>query len=415
MPEEKSITAITGGRLIDGTSADPVENATVIIEGSKIRAVGKRLAIPKGAKVLDVSGKTVMPGLINSHMHFQGGTSGTGPSPYRPRELAVIKAADDAKHFLTSGFTTVKDCGGRNAVFLKQAVAEGILTGLPRIVAACCLMSQTNGPLDRPPSAPGSRDARQNDQAEGLICDGVDECIKAVRYSLRLGADFIKAFASMNFFQPDAASLSGVVFSLEELGAFVKTAAQVGKFVTVHSQNCQGSKNAILAGVKTIDHASRSDDEVVALGKTRGAIFVSTLAYLRVMLDDRRPGGPFRASAMIQDEWDTSVEAYKKIHDAGAVLAAGTDSFGDPTLGALEMELLVKYCGFTPMEAIVAATRNGAEACFMGNKTGTIETGKSADIIVVDGDPLADIKILQDVDKIKIVVLEGSICVDRGL
>ena len=412
MPEDRSITAITGGRLIDGTGSDPVENATVLIEGSKITAVGKRLAIPKGAKVMDVSGKTVMPGLINSHMHFAGGRSATGPSPYRPREVAMFKAADDAKQCLAAGFTTVKDCGGRNAVFLKQAVAEGVLTGLPRIVAACCLMSQTNGPLDRAPSAPGSRDARQNNEAEGLICDGVDECIKAVRYSLRLGADFIKAFASFNFFHPGAASASGVVFTLEELQAFVKTAAQVGKYVTVHSQNCQASKNAVLAGVKTIDHGSRSDDEVVALGKARGAVFVSTLAYLRVMLDQR---GPAQASAMIQEEWDRSVEAYCRIHDTGAALAAGTDSFGDATEGALEIELLVKHCGFTPMEAIVAATKNGGEACFMGDKIGTIEMGKLADIIVVDGDPLAEIKLLQDVNRIKMVMLEGTVCVDRGL
>jgi len=412
MAEEKSLIAITGGRLIDGTGADPVENATVAIDGSKISAVGRRLAIPKGARVLDVAGKTVMPGLINAHMHLAGGRSGTGPSPYRPREVAVFKAAEDARQCLASGFTTVKDCGGRNAVFLKQAVAEGVLTGLPRILAACCLMSQTNGPLDRGPSAPGSRDARQNNEAEGLICDGVDECIKAVRYSLRLGADFIKAFASFNFFHPGAASASGVVFSIEELQAFVKTAAQVGKYVTVHSQNCQSSKNAVLAGVKTIDHGSRTDEEVVALGKSRGTIFVSTLAYLRVMLDQRGPGQP---SAMIQEEWDRSVEAYSRMHDAGAVLATGTDSFGDSAEGSLEIELLVKHCGFSPMEAIVAATKNAGEACFMGDRIGTIETGKLADIIVVDGDPLAEVKILQDVNRIRMVMLEGTVCVDRGL
>jgi imidazolonepropionase-like amidohydrolase len=199
---------------------------------------------------------------------------------------------------------------------------------------------------------------------------------------------------------------------MEEMGAFVKTAAQVGKFVTVHSQNRHSSKIAIIAGVKTIDHASRSDEEVASLGKTHGTIFVSTLAYLRVMLDGKLAS---QASAMIQKEWDVSVEAYRKIHDAGAVLAAGTDSFGDAREGAMEIELLTKYCGFTPMEAIVAATKHGAEACFMGDKTGTIETGKYADIIVVDGNPLANIKILQDVKKIKIVMLEGAICVDRGL
>jgi imidazolonepropionase-like amidohydrolase len=412
MSEEKKITAITNGRLIDGTGADPVNNATVIIEGSTIKKVEKRQEIPKGATVLDVSGKTVMPGLINAHLHLAGGSSGTGPSPYRPREVAMFKAADDAKIMLASGFTTVKDCAGRNAPFLKQAVKEGVLTGLPRIVAACCVLSQTGGPQDQASKGGKSRDARENDEAEFLICDGVDECVKASRYSLRLGADFIKVFASLNYFHPNHDSPSGVTFSMEEMEAFVKTAAQVGKFVTVHSQNRHSSKLAILAGVKTIDHASGSDDEVVSLGKTHGSIFVSTLAYLRVMLDGKLAS---QASAMIQKEWDVSVEAYRKMHDAGVVLAAGTDSFGDAREGAMEIELLSKYCGFTPMEAIVAATKRGAEACFMGDKTGTIETGKYADIIVVDGDPLSNIKILQDVNKIKIVMLEGAICVDRGL
>jgi imidazolonepropionase-like amidohydrolase len=120
----------------------------------------------------------------------------------------------------------------------------------------------------------------------------------------------------MSFYHPNHDSLSGVTFSMEELEAFVKTAAQVGKFVTAHSQNRHGSKIAILAGVKTIDHASRSDEEVASLGKIHGAIFVSTLAYLRVMLDGKLSS---QASAMIQKEWDVSVEAYRKIHDEGCL------------------------------------------------------------------------------------------------
>jgi imidazolonepropionase-like amidohydrolase len=410
MSEEKKIMAITGGRLIDGTGADPVENATVIIEGSTIKEVGKGLNVPRSATVLDIAGKTVMPGLINAHLHLAGGSNPTGPSPYRPREVSMFQSAKDAQNCLASGITTVKDCAGRNAPFLKQAVREGVLTGLPRIVAACCALTRTGGPLDGMPGG-GSRDARVNNEAEALVCDGVDECIKATRYSMRLGADFIKVFASLNFFHPGATTLAGVVFTLEELETIVKTAGKVGKYVSVHSQNRVSSKDCVLAGIKTIDHGSRSDEEIVTLGKERGTIFTSTLAYLRVMLDARPPG----AAAMIEEEWDRSVESYTMMHDMGAVVAAGTDSFGDAGECALEIELLNKYCNFTPMEAIVASTKRGAEACFIGDNTGTVEAGKLADIIVVDGDPLADVKILQDVDKIKIVMLEGNVCIDRGL
>ena len=297
-------------------------------------------------------------------------------------------------------------------MFLKQAIAESMVTGFPRIVAAGYVISHTNGMLDKPPLPQVSGNMWKNVEEDALICGGIDGCIKTARYSLRHGADFIKVLASGSFFQPNIASPGGAEFSLEELEVFVKTAAQSGKFVSVHSQNCQSSKNAILAGVKTIDHASRSDEEVVALGKSRRAIFVSTLSFLRLMIEsDLSP----QALARLKDEWNTSIEVYKMIHDAGAVLALGTDSFGDSQMGALEMELLVKNCGFTPMQIITATTKNGAEACFIDDQTGTLEQGKFADIIVVDGDPLADIKIFQDVDKIKMVILEGTICVNRGL
>lgn len=172
-------------------------------------------------------------------------------------------------------------------------------------------------------------------------------------------------------------------------------------------------KNAILAGVKTVDHASRTDDETIELAKKHGVIFVSTLAFIRPTLD--RPGAPPQLVARYQDEWDESVDAYKRMLKAGAILAIGTDGGDARTKSAVEIELLVKYCDFTPMEAIVAATRNGAMACFLGDKTGTIEAGKFADIIVVDGDPLADISILQDIEKIKLVMLEGKVEHNRGL
>jgi imidazolonepropionase-like amidohydrolase len=411
--EEKNTTIIINGRLIDGTGADPIENATVVIEGSIITGVGKRIAIPKGARVIDVSGKTVMPGLINSHIHFKGGKNGRlPPKPNPPREITMVRAADDARRNLAAGFTTVKDCGAINALFLRQAIAEGMVTGFPRIVATGYVTSHTNGMIDKPPRPQVSGNMRKKVEEDALICEGTEGCLKAARYSLRHGGDFIKVLASGSFFQPNIASPDGAEFSQQELEVIVKTAAKAGKFVSVHSQNCQSSKNAILAGVKTIDHASRSDDEVVALGKAHGAIFVSTLSFLKLMLEGNLPA---QAMARLKEEWDTSVEVYKMVHDTGAVLALGTDSFGDSQMGALEMELLVKNCGFTLMQVITAITKNGADACFIGDKTGTIENGKFADIIVVDGDPLADIKIFQQVEKIKMVMLEGTICVNRGL
>ena len=161
-------------------------------------------------------------------------------------------------------------------------------------------------------------------------------------------------------------------------------------------------------------------DAVVALAKDNDVMFVSSLAVARTILDRGAEGGmPPWAMEKARTQWDLMCESYQRIHKAGAVLAIGTDYFGSPSMklggNAVELELLVKHCHFTPMDAIVAATKNGAMACFLGDETGTIEPSKFADIIIVDGDPLSDISILQNVEKIKMVMLEGKVEVDRGL
>ena len=421
---EVETKVIKGGRLIDGTGAGPIENATVIIEGSKIKAVGREVEIPKGAKVTDATGKTIMPGLIDAHIHHMGINSDAMhvEGVVQPRELGLIKSVFDSKDLLAAGFTSVKDCGGMNGVFLKKAVAEGILTGLPRIVAAGYPLTQTYGHADTHYFPPECVDARTSRHAGrqgnmSLLCDGVDECIKATRYALRQGADFIKVMVTGGVMsQRDKPT--DIQFNLDEIKAIVQTAAQVDKFVTAHCQNSRGAKNSILGGVKTIDHANEVNDEVVEMANENNVIFVSSLAVMRAMIDCGAEVG--MAPWVIEKakgQWDLMCESYGRIRKAGAILAVGSDFLGTPTLkfgkNALELELLVKYCGFTPMEAIVAATRNGAMACFMGDRTGTIEPGKFADIVIVDGNPLADIKILQDIEKIKMVMLEGKVEITR--
>jgi len=420
---EAESKVIKGGRLIDGTGREPVEGATVVIEGSKIKAVGKDVEIPKGAKVINAVEKTVMPGLIDSHIHHTGMKTDTMVEALvRPRELSLIKSIYDSKALLAAGFTTVKDCGGTNGVFLKKAVAEGTLTGLPRIVAAGHGLSQTYGHADIhffPPEYADARTSKHTGRVgQGLICDGIPECIKATRYALRQGADFIKVCTTGGVIS-ERDFPSDVQFNLDEIRAIVQTAAQVDKFVTAHCQNSRGAKNSILGGIKTIDHANEINDEVVELAKENGVIFVSTLAILWVIVDHGAEVGmaPW-AVEKAKRQQELICESYKRIHRAGAILAAGTDYVGSPMMplgkNAIELELLVKHCDFTPMDAMVAVTKNGAMACFMGDKTGTIEPGKFADIIIVDGDPLADIKILQNLDKIEMVMLEGKIEIERG-
>jgi len=426
------VKAIKGGKLIDGTGAEPIEKATVIIEGSKIKAVGKDIEIPRGAKVIDATGKTVMPGLIDSHLHFFGFlTSGFGSleGVARPRELALIRAIQDAKNLLAAGFTMGRDTGNIIAAFLKAAVAEGSLSGMPRILSAGYPISQTGGnsdPAFYPPECADARTGRHSAILWGanLQADGVDECIKATRYNLRQGADFIKTFATGESAYPYEFQLS-----VDEMKAVVETAKGAGKIVTVHSMNSTGTKNAILAGIQCIEHAHETNDEVIALAKEHGTIFVSTLMVSSVrrepQMTPRRwgyilPLEQMKAASEFREKRQAmAYDSYSRIHKAGLVLAAGTDCNTSPGLeqgkNAKELELLVEHCDFTPMEAIVAATKHGAMACFMEDQIGTIESGKFGDIIVVDGDPLADIKILQNIEKIKIVMLGGEVEVDRGV
>jgi imidazolonepropionase-like amidohydrolase len=323
----------------------------------------------------------------------------------------LIKSISDAKDLLKAGFTMAKCCGGRNTLFLKKAVAEGTITGLPRLLAAGYWISQTYGHFDQhylPSEYVDIRTTKHRSAGitDNLICDGVDECIKAVRYSLREGADFIKC-SSTGGGASDRDKPIDVQFNINEIKAIVETAAQVGKFVTSHCEmSLIALKQSILGGIKTIDHACLTNDECIELAMENDVVFVSTLTVFRRMIEAGEEMGM------------ASVESYKRIHQAGATLATGTDTAGSGLKfgnNATELELLVSKCDFSPMDAIVAATKNGAKACFMGDRTGTIESGKLADIIVVNGDPLTDIKILQNPENMKMVMLEGKIEIRNNL
>ncbi len=209
------------------------------------------------------------------------------------------------------------------------------------------------------------------------------------------------------------------MFNVEELKAITQTAAQSGKYVAVHCESSNDSKNAILGGAKTIEHAYGIEEDVVEIGIRNGVIFTSNLScwvsILRYGAEVGRPPSDFELG---HNRIEKMTQGYRRIRKLGGKLAIGTDSGGESLVqklgsSAFEIEFLVKYCEFTAMEALVIATKNGALACSIGDKTGTIEPGKLADIIVVDGDPLADIKILQDKEKIRLVMLEGKIEIDR--
>ena len=335
---QPSIKVIKAGKLIDGTGNRPITNATVIIDGKKILSVGKDLEIPEGAQVIDANDRTVMPGMIDSHIHIWGSKSdGMVENFIRPRELGLIKAIDDCKAMLSAGYTTAKCCGGTHAVNLKQSVEEGTLSGLPRIIAAGHPLSQTSGHADNrsfPPEYVDARTSRMKTSVgTSLLCDGVEECIKATRFALRFGADFIKVMTT------GGVSSSGdfpneIQFNIDEIKAIVNTASHVGKYVTAHCQNSRGAKNSILGGIKTIDHANEVDDEVIALAQKHDAIFVSSLATCHTTINRGVELGlaPYRIEKA-KTQWDLHLDSYERIRKSDAIMAAGTDFFGSVPKG----------------------------------------------------------------------------------
>jgi imidazolonepropionase-like amidohydrolase len=413
---EEKVILVKNGTLIDGSGADPIEKSLVLIEDEEIKEVGTRGEVdtPEKCKVIDASGKHVLPGLIDAHLHLWGFKSDNMTSErfVSPQSLKLLRSSVSARRLLEAGFTTVKDCGSSNALYLKKAIEEGTLRG-PRIVAAGYPLSQTFGHCDQHFLPLETSDARTG-IGSGLICDGVDECIKAARYTLREGADFVKLCGTTGGVMSERDKPDHVQFNLDEIRAVVQVAKNVGTYVTAHAQGTEGIRNAIVGGVKTVDHVFYPDEECLKMGKNKDVVFVATLSVGRRIMDGGTDVGyPEWGVKKMIESWDEMAESIAWLQKEGATVASGTDFLDTPLMkmgtNALELELLMKHSGFTPMEAIVSATSNAAKACGLESKIGTIEKGKMADLLIVDGNPLKDITVLQKTNKIEMVMKEGKI------
>jgi len=412
---EKKI-ALVNGFLIDGSGSPPVDRAVVVVENGRISAVGPagEVEVPSDAEVIDVGGMTIMPGLIDAHMHFMGTRTHRLEEYFViPEQVRLLRCVRDAEALLEAGFTTVKDCGGTNGLYLKMAIKEGSVRG-PRVLAAGHVLSQTFGHGDI-----HFLPIEWVRQKIPTICDGVDECRRAARYALREGADFIKICATGGVLsmrdRPEHTQ-----FSFDEIRAIVEEARKVGTFVSAHAQGTEGIKIAIAAGVKTIDHGIYLDEEAIRMMKERGVILVPTLSIAYQIVTKGKEAGIIEWGVRKATEaFEHHLKSVKMAYEAGVKIATGTD-FGGPPLwkmgtNAMELELLVEKAGFKPIDAIVSATKIAAEACGLADKIGTIEAGNMADIIVVNGNPLEDIKVLRKVDNIRLVMKEGKIEVNRGV
>lgn len=402
-------TAIVCGTLIDGTGADPIRGATVIVENDTIAGINRDGVIPRGADVVDASGLTVLPGLIDCHVHLMSNPPKTMEQRLAtPFSLQVAEALANARTSLEHGFTTLRDAGGTPRG-VKMAIEQGIFPG-PRLRIAVSAISQTGGHGDA--TMPnGVRIRVPNSEVPENLIDGPESARKTAREILRAGADQIKIMTSGGVLSPnDEPGATGM--TPDEIAAVVYEAHAAHKTVMSHAQATQGILNAVEAGVESIEHGIYLDDHVVDEMLKRGTFLVATLiAPVSVLkLAEEKPGSmPAYGVRKSKEVIEAHQASFRYAVERGVRIAMGTDTgVGVHGTNAGELALMVKN-GMTPMAALVATTKTAAECARLDHLVGTIEAGKRADIIAVDGDPLADISVLEAKENVKVVMKDGAL------
>jgi imidazolonepropionase-like amidohydrolase len=389
--------AIRQARVLDGLGGT-LDRATVLIRDGRITAVGseKTVSVPRGTAMVTARGMTVLPGLIDCHVHFCLGADADVARTVQEEDpaLTLLKAARFARLTLEAGFTTVRDLGFRDhAIFrLKQAIDSGLVPG-PRILAAGLVICMTGG----------------HARFIGRQADGPDDVVQAVREQLAAGAEVIKFIASGGVLTPGT-SPDCAQMTPEELAAGMAEARKAGRRVAAHAHSAEGMKNAIRAGAHSIEHATLMDVEAAALMRGRGVFMVPTLSALATTADCGIACGiPETAVTKARDLRPRHEASFKQAHKGGIPIALGTDAgtpFNHHGENAQELERMVDL-GMSPMEAITAATSSAAKLLGLDQEIGTIEAGKIADLLVVQGDPLKRISLLRDRQKIAGVMQQG--------
>jgi imidazolonepropionase-like amidohydrolase len=390
--------AIYHVRLIDGTG-DLHDNATLLVRGTKIVMVGpsNEVRIPKGAIRIDGRGLAVIPGLIDCHVHLclGGEPDVVGTLESEQPSYTLLKSAKHAKATIDAGVTTVRDVGSRDhSIFtLKQAIESGLISW-PRIIGAGRAICMIGG----------------HARFIGQEVEGTEQVRQVVAEQIAAGAEVIKLIASGGILTPGT-SPDEAQMTMEELAAAVDAAHQAGKRVAAHAHGAAGMKNAIHAGVRSIEHATLLDDESGALMKRYGVYMVPTLSALATTAACRPSCGiPESALAKAKSMTKRHQSSFKTAHQSGIAIAMGTDAgtpFNYHGDNAQELERMVAF-GMTPMEAIVASTATAAQLIGIQDSVGTLTKGMEADLVILKGNPLRRIEVLRDRDKIMGVMKSGK-------
>jgi len=400
--------------LLDCTGADPTPQTTVLVEGERITALGGpgKPAAAADAVVIDCDGRTLMPGLTDAHVHAAIIETDFTKARRESAATVAFRIKDVLEQTLQAGFTTIRDAFGLDWGFA-QATNRGFVKG-PRILYVGACLSQTGGHGDwREPY-------QQMQPLEGVyglvavprICDSPDAMRLAAREMLRMGAHGIKLMAGGGCMSPTD-EIEHTQFTVEEMAAACYEARTVGKIALAHVYTPQGIMNAVRAGVRSIEHGNFLDDESAACMREAGAFFVPTLTtYFLISAYGEAEGVPASMLAKINKAKARGMDSLRVAQAAGLKIASGSD-----VLGSMQpfksMELALKAEVLGAHAAIVSATRTNAELFGLADEIGTVEVGKRADLIVVDGNPLDDIGVLQNPDNVVLVMRDGQVFKDR--
>jgi imidazolonepropionase-like amidohydrolase len=401
-------------RLLDGSSPDGEYDRFVRVEGGRIAEVSDRPIRAATARRIDCAGRTLMPGLIDCHVHVIAGLVDLGRNARQPDALVAFRAARIMREMLGRGFTTVRDLGGATLA-LVDALDEGLIEG-PRLIICGKALSQTGGHSDMR----GRYDNRPTEEltyrlgAMGRICDGVDACRRAARDELRQGASFLKIMANGGVASPTD-PIHVLQFSRDEIRAVVEEAQSAGTYVAAHLYTDAAIARAVECGVRSVEHANLVETPTARLMRERGAIACPTLVTYEALHDEGAALGlPPDSVAKIDDVRLKSPRSLEILREAGVPMAYGTDLLGGMHRRQSD-EFVIRGRILPAIEVIRSATVHAAELIGMTGEIGCIAPGARADLILVDGDPLKDLALLTQQGRHMPLIMQAGACFKDSL